>query len=119
MKKRICCDCGKEFYGASNAKRCPACREIREHRRLPPSEVDDLMLDVREADAAGLSYGQWRAQKLMGKLKASDARKRKSPEQCEHTFRITDQECIVCSGRNNTCKRYRPCKPKEKSGPGR
>ena len=28
MKKRICCDCGKEFYGASNAKRCPACREI-------------------------------------------------------------------------------------------
>ena len=45
MKKRICCDCGKEFYGASNAKRCPACREIREHRRLPPSEVDDLMLE--------------------------------------------------------------------------
>ena len=79
MKKRICCDCGKEFYGASNAKRCPACREIREHRRLPPSEVDDLMLDVREVDAAGLSYGQWRAQKLMGKLKASDARKKKKP----------------------------------------
>ena len=69
MKKRICCDCGKEFYGAKNAKRCPACREIREHRRLPPSEVDDLMLDVREADA----------QKLMGKLKASDARKKKKP----------------------------------------
>ena len=64
---------------AAKSENTGACREIREHRRLPPSEVDDLMLDVREADAAGLSYGQWRAQKLMGKLKASDARKKKKP----------------------------------------
>lgn len=43
--------------------------------------------------------------------------KKENPEQCADTFRITDRECIVCSGRDMDCKRYRPRKPKERDGP--
>ncbi len=41
----------------------------REQRRVPPSQVDDLMLDVREADASGKSYGYWRIGLLLQKQK--------------------------------------------------
>ena len=82
MQNRVCRECGKTFYGANNATRCPACREKQTNKRYPPSEVDDLMLDVREADAAGKSYGYWRAGKLMEKQKlrqqAEDNRRRKA-----------------------------------------
>ena len=50
--------------------------------RLPGE--DDLMLDAREADAAGLSYGNWRAKQLMEKQKlrqqAEENRRRKAAD---------------------------------------
>ena len=84
MRNRVCRECGKTFYGANNATRCPACRERRANKRYPPSEVDDLMLDAREADAAGPSYGNWRANQLMDKQKlrqqAEENRRRKAAD---------------------------------------
>lgn len=83
MKERICCDCGKKFYGANNAKRCPACRDKKLYKSTA-AEVDELTLDVREADAAGLSYGQWRARQLLARQEArkktEKARSRKATD---------------------------------------
>lgn len=79
MKNRVCCDCGKTFYGANNAKRCPACRDRRIYKERQPADVDELTLDVREADAAGLSYGQWRARQLLARQEA-----RKKIEKARH-----------------------------------
>lgn len=90
MMKHICCDCGTEFYGANNARRCPKCREIRaQNKPLPPSEVDELMLDVREADAAGKSYGRWRADQLLAK---QEARRRLEAKAKERTSEKQNQE---------------------------
>ena len=48
------------------------------------AEVDELTLDVREADAAGLSYGQWRARQLLARQEArkktEKARSRKATD---------------------------------------
>lgn len=58
----------------------------REQRRVPPSQVDDLMLDVREADASGKSYGYWRIglmlekQKAREKMQAERERRRKEKD---------------------------------------
>ena len=89
MQNRVCRECGKTFYGANNATRCPVCREKQTNKRYPPSEVDDLMLDAREADAAGLSYGNWRAKQLMEKQKlrqqAEENRRRKAADAGKET----------------------------------
>lgn len=74
MTKRICRECGREFTGSKNAMTCPACKE-KHRRRLPPSELDDLMLDVRQADAEGKSYGYWRVGLMLEKQKAGEGQR--------------------------------------------
>lgn len=74
-----CADCGTVFVAENPAsKYCPCCSARRNipgpargngYRKPPP---DALTLDVRAADAAGLSYGVWRARE--------DDRKRKAKE---------------------------------------
>ena len=78
---RICVGCGKVLLNVGRAtKRCPECAQ--EHDKLRRYENDarnheesvrnyfikkhddsDLLADVRAADAAGLSYGKYMAQK--------------------------------------------------------
>ena len=70
MKPIVCRKCGETYYRENGSDRCPKCGTPRLHRRLPASQVDDLMLDAREADASGKSYGYWRIGLLLGKQKA-------------------------------------------------
>ena len=75
-----CADCGTVFVAENPAsKYCPCCSARRNipgparghgYRKPPP---DALTLDVREADAAGLSYGVWRAREDEKKRKAKEA----------------------------------------------
>lgn len=74
MKVRTCRECGRQFTGANNAVRCPECRAEKQRENALKHCVDDLTLDVREADAAGVSYGQWRIRKLLEKQKAREKR---------------------------------------------
>lgn len=58
----------------------------REQKSLPPALIDDLMLDAREADASGKSYGYWRIglmlekQKAREKMQAERERRRKEKD---------------------------------------
>lgn len=84
MKPIVCKKCGEKFYRENGSDRCPKCGAVRPHRRVPPSQVDDLMLDVREADASGKSYGYWRVGQLLEKQKAREeleARRKKLKEE--------------------------------------
>lgn len=79
-----CADCGTVFVAENPAsKYCPCCSARRNipgparghgYRKPPP---DDLTLDVRAADAAGLSYGVWRAREDEKKRKFQEAMARK------------------------------------------
>lgn len=82
-----CADCGTVFVAENPAsKYCPCCSARRNipgpargngYRKPPP---DALTLDVRAADAAGLSYGVWRAREDDRKRKAKEAIHRKIEE---------------------------------------
>lgn len=75
-----CADCGTVFVAENPAsKYCPCCSARRNipaparghgYSKPPP---DALTLDVREADAAGLSYGVWRAREDEKMRKAKEA----------------------------------------------
>lgn len=79
-----CADCGTVFVAENPAsKYCPCCSARRNipgparghgYRKPPP---DALTLDVRAADAAGISYGVWRAREDEKKRKFLEAMARK------------------------------------------
>lgn len=50
------------------------CKVRKEDGKRP--EVDELTLDVREADAEGLSYGKWRVRQMLAKQKAKQKPKK-------------------------------------------
>lgn len=84
MKLIVCEKCGEKFYRERSSDGCPKCGAARVHRRLPPPQVDGLMLDVREADASGKSYGYWRIGLLLEKQKAreeQEARRKRLKEE--------------------------------------
>lgn len=74
-----CPDCGEVFVAESpNGKYCACCSA---KRNIPAAargkgykkmELDPLMLDVRQADAAGLSYGRWRYEETERRRKAEE-----------------------------------------------
>lgn len=78
MPIKVCVDCGTIFPAENfNAKRCCLC--AAKHGVKPAAEkvypkppVDDLTRDARQADAAGKSYGFWRASLLLAKQKARE-----------------------------------------------
>lgn len=72
MELIVCKKCGEKFYRENGSDRCPKCGAVRSRKRMPPSLVDDLILDVREADAAGKSYGYWRIGLMLEKQKARE-----------------------------------------------
>lgn len=84
---KVCTSCKETFIAESPAiKLCPACdaksqttpaERARKNCRIKP---DRLMLDVRQADAAGLSYGVWRAREDDKKRKAKEAIRRQIEE---------------------------------------
>lgn len=76
---KVCTSCKETFIAESPAiKLCPVCNaksqtttaeRAQKNCRIKP---DRLMLDVRQADAAGLSYGVWRAREDDKKRKAEE-----------------------------------------------
>ena len=76
---KVCTSCKETFIAESPAiKLCPVCNaksqttpaeRAQKNCRIKP---DRLMLDVRQADAAGLSYGVWRAREGDKKRKAEE-----------------------------------------------
>lgn len=77
---KVCKSCKETFIADSPLfKLCPVCNA---KSQTPPAErakknyhmkPDKLMLDVRMADAAGLSYGVWRQREDEKKRKAKEA----------------------------------------------
>ena len=88
---KVCTSCKETFIAESPAiKLCPACNaksqttpaeRAKKNCRIKP---DRLMLDVRQADAAGLSYGVWRAREDDKKRKAEEAIRRQIKERKKH-----------------------------------
>lgn len=84
---KVCTSCKETFIAESPAiKLCPVCNaksqttpaeRAQKNCRIKP---DRLMLDVRRADAAGLSYGVWRAREDDKKRKAEGAIRRQIEE---------------------------------------
>ena len=84
---KVCTSCKETFIAESPAiKLCPVCNA---KSQTTPAEraqknchikPDRLMLDVRQADAAGLSYGVWRARGDDKKRKAEEAIRRQIEE---------------------------------------
>lgn len=76
---KTCTACKETFIADSPAiKLCPICNA---KSQTPPAErarrnvrmtLDPLMLDVRQADAAGLSYGRWRYEETERRRKAEE-----------------------------------------------
>lgn len=95
-----CADCGTVFVAENPAsKYCPCCSARRNipgpargngYRKPPP---DALTLDVRAADAAGLSYGVWRAREDDRKRKAKEAIHRKIEERKKKHVRLSPGCC--------------------------
>lgn len=88
---KVCTSCKETFIAESPAiKLCPVCNaksqttpaeRAQKNCRIKP---DRLMLDVRQADAAGLSYGVWRAREDDKKRKAEEAIRRQIKERKKH-----------------------------------
>lgn len=84
---KVCTSCKETFIAESPAiKLCPVCNAksqttpAERARKRCHIKPDRLMLDVRQADAAGLSYGVWRAREDDKKRKAEEAIRRKIEE---------------------------------------
>lgn len=84
---KVCTSCKETFIAESPAiKLCSVCNaksqttpaeRAQKNCRIKP---DRLMLDVRQADAAGLSYGVWRAKEDDKKRKAEEVIRRQIEE---------------------------------------
>lgn len=84
---KVCTSCKETFIAESPAiKLYPVCNaksqttpaeRAQKNCRIKP---DRLMLDVRQADAAGLSYGVWRAREDDKKRKAEEVIRRQIEE---------------------------------------
>ena len=84
---KTCTACKETFIADSPAiKLCPICNA---KSQTPPAErarrnvrmtLDPLMLDVRQADAAGLSYARWRYEETERRRKAEEELHRKIEE---------------------------------------
>lgn len=84
---KVCTSCKETFIAESPAiKLCPVCNaksqttpaeRAQKNCRIKP---DRLMLDVRQADAAGLSYGVWREREDDKKRKAEEVIRRQIEE---------------------------------------
>lgn len=84
---KVCTSCKETFIAESPAiKLCPVCNaksqttpaeRAQKNCRIKP---DRLMLDARQADAAGLSYGVWRAREDDKKRKAEEVIRRQIEE---------------------------------------
>lgn len=84
---KVCTSCKETFIAESPAiKLCPVCNaksqttpaeRAQKNCRIKP---DRLMLDVRRADTADLSYGVWRAREDDKKRKAEEAIRRQIEE---------------------------------------
>lgn len=84
---KVCTSCKETFIAESPAiKLCPVCNaksqttpaeRAQKNCRIKP---DRLMPDVRQADAAGLSYGVWRAREDDKKRKAEEVIRRQIEE---------------------------------------
>lgn len=76
MQIKICIDCGAVILSQNvTARRCPICAErfaerARKKYKNPP--IDPLTGDVRQADAEGKSYGNWRKDKWLAEQKAKE-----------------------------------------------
>ena len=71
-RRKYCPDCCRNRHNASNRKwRASGTRTEQRHRALWKANAegrhDALLADVRAADAAGLSYGQYMARKASKK----------------------------------------------------
>lgn len=80
---RFCVDCGDIIPGAGKcSKRCPKCKGLREievrenakrkaRERLAAERAEKsankiaLRNDIRQAEAAGMSYGKWRIHQML------------------------------------------------------
>lgn len=103
MFKR-CTICSETFIADSaNMKVCPICNARRidppgqKARRHIQSQPDKLTLDVRQADAAGKSYGRWRFEESERRRKAEEIihkkcaeHKRKEKEHVDESAPDTD-----------------------------
>lgn len=58
---RICVVCGKQLRGVGcRTKYCPECRHERENKKARhPAPAPDVREIAAQADAAGMSYGQY------------------------------------------------------------
>lgn len=75
---KVCVDCGTVFPAENfGAKRCCLCAAKHKTKPAAPKvyqkpPVDALTRDVREADAAGKSYGVWRKDEMLAEQKARE-----------------------------------------------
>lgn len=93
-----CADCGTVFVAENPGKQIlpmllcpqehPRPRRGNGYRKPPP---DALTLDVRAADAAGLSYGVWRAREDDRKRKAKETIRRQIEERKKKHGKSKDQ----------------------------
>lgn len=84
---KVCTACKETFIAdSSSIKLCPVCNaksmttpaeRARKNYRIKP---DRLMLDVRQADAAGKSYGRWRYEETERRRKEEEEERRKFEE---------------------------------------
>lgn len=79
MPMKVCVDCGTVFPADSiGAVRCCLCAARKRAKSVakkayPQPPVDELVRDVRLADAAGKSYGVWRKDQMLAEQKAREA----------------------------------------------
>ena len=84
-----CADCGTVFVAENPARRnIPGPARGNGYRKPPP---DALTLDVRAADAAGISYGVWRAREDDRKRKAKETIRRQIEERKKKHGESKDQ----------------------------
>ena len=78
MAMKVCIDCGTVFPAENfGAKRCCLCAAKYKTKTAAPKvypkpPVDALTRDVREADAAGISYGKLQVKRMLAKQKARE-----------------------------------------------
>ena len=102
-----CPDCGEAFVSeTANGKYCACCSAKRNipaaargkgYRKERP---DKLTLDVRRADAAGLSYGVWRAHEEESERKAQEALHKSIEERKRKRACAEQQEKEVQDGKS-------------------
>lgn len=104
-----CPDCGEVFVAeTANGKYCACCSA---KRNIPAAargkgggsrkpKPDKLTLDVRQVDAAGLSYGVWRAREEEKKRKAQETLRKSIEERKRKRACAKQQEKEVQDGKS-------------------